>query len=85
MLKPGNAALDDEGRDPLVALRAVDGGEDEEVVGGVGQADPDLAAVEDVPIAVAAAVVARLAASEPTPGSVRPKVASLLPRACGTR
>ena len=51
--EPGERALDDEGRDPPVALAAVDAGEDEDVVGRVGQADPDLRPVEDVAVAVA--------------------------------
>ena len=42
-------------------LRAIDAGEDEEVIGGVAQADPDLRAVEDVAIAVAARRAGQLA------------------------
>ena len=37
----------------VVLLRAVDDGEDQEVVGNVGQRDPHLGAVEDVVIAIA--------------------------------
>src|SRR6266540_2833025 len=43
--------LDDEGRDGPMTLRPVQRGEDEEVVGDVRQADPDLLAVEDVAVA----------------------------------
>src|SRR5690606_7598525 len=50
----GEAALDDEGGDALVPGGLVDGGEDQEVVGCIGQADPDLGAVEQVAVAVAA-------------------------------
>ena len=53
LLKPGNDALDDERGDPAMALRAVDVGEGQDVIGSVAQADPDLGPVEDVPIAVA--------------------------------
>ena len=49
-----HAPLQHEGGDAPVALRAVDRGEDEEVVGDVGEADPDLLAVEHVGVAVAA-------------------------------
>ena len=57
----GEGSLDDEGGDALVPLRAIDAGEDEEVIGGVAQADPDLRAVEDVAIAVAARRAGQLA------------------------
>ena len=50
----GEAALDDERGDSLVAEAPVNRGEDQEGVGGIGQADPDLAAVEEVSVAVAA-------------------------------
>jgi len=49
----GHAALDDEGRDAPVLLRPVERGEEEEMVGHVAQADPDLGAVEDVRVALA--------------------------------
>src|SRR4029077_12901381 len=42
----GEPALDNEGGDALVALGSVDGGKHQEVVRGVGQTDPDLAAIE---------------------------------------
>ncbi len=45
-------ALDEEGRDALVAGRGVDGGEDDEEAGFGGVGDPELAAVEDVVVAV---------------------------------
>ncbi len=48
----GHAPLDDERADATVFLRPVERGEDQEVVGDVGQADPDLGAVEDVRVAV---------------------------------
>ena len=47
-------ALEQERRDAPVLLRAVDRGEHQEVVGEVGEADPDLLAVEHVAVAVAA-------------------------------
>ena len=85
MVRPRHPALEHERGDALVPLRAVDAGEDEEVVGEVRQADPDLLAVEAVGVAVAAGRGrAGCAASVPTPGSVRPNVASFSPRACGT-
>ncbi len=46
--QPGHAALEQKGRDPAPATGAVDRGKDQEVVGDVGEADPDLAAVQDV-------------------------------------
>jgi len=53
---PGRQAvhspLEHEGRDALVLLRPIDRCEDEEVVGQVGEADPDLLAIEPVGIAV---------------------------------
>ena len=48
----GEPALDDERRDALMPHGLVDGREHQEVVRGVCEADPDLAAVEQVPIAV---------------------------------
>ena len=46
--QPGHAALEQKGRDPAPATGAIDRGKDQEVVGDVGEADPDLAAVQDV-------------------------------------
>jgi hypothetical protein len=48
-----HAPLEEERRDAFVLLRAVDRREHEEVVGQVGQRDPDLLAVEPVSAAVA--------------------------------
>ncbi len=50
----GHPALEHERGHALVLLRPVDAGEDEEVVGEVGQGDPHLLAVEPVDVAVAA-------------------------------
>src|SRR6185436_10787175 len=50
----GHPALEHERGHATMALRSIDRGEDEEVVRDVGQADPDLLAVEDVRVAVAA-------------------------------
>ena len=49
-----HAPLEQERGDALVLLRAVDRREDEEMVGDVGEADPDLLAVESIGRAVAA-------------------------------
>ena len=51
--QPLHPPLEEERRHALVLLRPVDRGEHEEVVGEVGQADPDLLAVEAVGAAVA--------------------------------
>ena len=51
--KPVHAPFDDERGHALVPLLAVDRGEDQEVVGEVRQADPDLLPVEAICVAVA--------------------------------
>ena len=69
---------------PLWLFERSTRGEHEEVVGDVGQADPQLLAVE--PVARrrrGGRSSARLAASVPTPGSVSPNVASFSPRRLG--
>ena len=48
----GRVALDQERRDALVAGAGIDVGEDDEEVGLVAVGDPELAAVEDVVVAV---------------------------------
>src|SRR5687767_851876 len=50
--KAFHAPLQNKGCHTVVLLRAVEGCEDEKVVGDVGQADPDFRAVEDVGVAV---------------------------------
>ena len=85
VVRPGHPALEHERGHALVPLRSVDRGEDQEVVGDVGEGDPDLLAVEPVGVAVAAR--GRRPGWPrrcPTPGSVSPNVASFSPRACGT-
>ena len=52
--QPRHPALQQERRHALVLLGAVDAGEDQEVVGEIGQPDPELLAVEAVGRAVAA-------------------------------
>ena len=64
----GHAALQEECRDAAVALRAIQRREDEEVVGDVGQADPDLLAVEDVAAFDAAGACLQVAGIGPHPG-----------------
>ena len=50
-LEPGRVAVDDEGRDALVALGRVAGGEDHEEAGEAGVGDPGLLPVEHVVVA----------------------------------
>ena len=52
--KAGRIALDEEGGDALVAGAGIDGGEDDEEAGFGGVGDPELAAVEEVVVAVGA-------------------------------
>ena len=49
----GHPTLQQERGHALVPLRAVDGGEHEEVVGDIREADPELRAIEDVALAIA--------------------------------
>ena len=86
---PLNAALDDEGADPgriaLLLLLEIGPGEDEEVVGDVGERDPHLLAGEDVAIALLhrdGLDAAHVAAGRRFGQPVR---RDLLPCACGTR
>ena len=79
------AALDDEGGDPLVAGGLVDGGEDEEVVSRVGQADPDLAAVEEVPVTVPPGGGRQVGGVAADPRLGQPEGGELLAAGLGTR
>ena len=53
-LKPGKPRSTMKAVMPLCPCALIDRGEDQEVIGGIGQADPDLAAVQEVAVAVAA-------------------------------
>ena len=61
-----------------MALRAIQRGEDEEVIGDIGQADPDLLAVEDVQIAVAAGRRSEVAGIRPDARLREPECRKLL-------
>jgi hypothetical protein len=52
--QPGHAAFEHERRHAPVAFRAIDRGKEQEVVGEIGDGDPDLLAVEPVDLAVTA-------------------------------
>ena len=81
----GVAALDDEGGDPLVAGGLSTVAKTRKWSAGVGQADPDLAAVEEVPVTVPPGGGRQVGGVAADPRLGQPEGASFSPRASGTR